>query len=195
VLEHLPLQRFGQRGEEPECDRVRELARRAGPGERLVAVAAPTLPTLDTSSPPERPRSWPDSPDYSVLVPVSKAYAAGRVAAQAGRYRVWVRGGGGRDVTVRVDGRPLTAPRAINTPEGWVEAGRADVSAGEHDVVLDWPGASLAPGDGFPGELGRVVLEPVAEPARVSLPPERARELCGREWDWIERVAPSQTAP
>ena len=190
VLEHLPLQRFAQAGEQPRCEQVRGLARRARPGERLVAVARPTPAALDTMHPPARPRSWPDSPDRTVLVPVSRARAPGSVRTASGPHRVWVRGGGGRDVTVQVDDRRLTAERQINTPEGWVDLGQVDLAAGRHQVVLHWPGASPAPGDGFPGQLGRVVLEPLAEPERVSLPPERARELCGRTWDWIERVEP-----
>jgi hypothetical protein len=189
VLEHLPLQPFGQAAARPRCAQVRALGRRAGPGERLLAVARPSLPTLDPTHPPVRPQSWPDTPDRKLLVPVSRARAPGRVSAPAGRYRVWVRGGGGRAISADIDGRTLTAPQQINTPGGWVELGQVDLSAGSHAVTILWPGASLRPGDGFPGEIGRLVLEPERPLTRVTVSPAQAGKLCGLPWDWIERVA------
>jgi hypothetical protein len=51
------------------------------------------------------------------------------------------------------------------------------------------PGGSPAPGDGYAGELGPVALEPVARPRLVRVEPEDAEvTLCGRSWDWVERV-------
>jgi hypothetical protein len=48
-----------------------------------------------------------------------------------------------------------------------------------------------APGDGFSGELGPLVLERVGPRPLVTVRPQDAeRRLCGRQWDWIERVGP-----
>ena len=62
------------------------------------------------------------------------------------------------------------------------------LSAGSHAIELSVPGGSLRPGDGFPGVLGRVAFEPVGASRRVTVAPSHARDLCGRAWDWIERV-------
>ena len=191
VLEHLPLPASGAGSDVPDCREVEAMARRAGAGQELLALGRPPLAVFDPAKPPARPRSWGDADVPGLLVPFSRARARGRVSLPvAGRYRVWVEGGGGRSSVVRVDGRVVGAARQINTPSQWLETGQATLSAGSHAVELSVPGGSLRPGDGFPGELGRVVLELDRASTRVSVAPSRARELCGRSWDWIERVEP-----
>jgi len=185
VLEHLPL----EVAERPPCDEVRELAARARAGERLVATAGSRLPAMDTTRYPARPALWQDGPSPDVVIPEGQARAAATLTVPAARYRVWVRGGGGRTVHAYVDGREVGARQEVNNPGQWLELGELELAAGRHDVALFWPGGALAPGNGYPGEIGRLVLEPEAPRELVSVPPARAAELCEGTWDWIERVA------
>ena len=57
---------------------------------------------------------------------------------------------------------------------------------------LRYSGADLHPGSGAGfGLLDRFVLARTTESVPVrTLPPARARELCGRSLDWIEAQAP-----
>jgi hypothetical protein len=65
-----------------------------------------------------------------------------------------------------------------------------DVEAGRHRLRLVRPGGTLAPGDGFAGALGPLAFERVEPQRLVEVSPRDARaRLCGRNWDWIERVA------
>ncbi|MEO8691058.1 MAG: hypothetical protein ABI611_22955, partial [Solirubrobacteraceae bacterium] len=189
VLEHLSLQGFAQGAGRPKCDEVRQLARRAGPGQRLVAAARPILPEFDPARSPTRPRSWGVAPVPGLVIPQSRAQASGRVRVPGGRYRVWVRGGGGRAISAVIDGREVGARQQVNTPGQWLALGDADLDPGMHAVAIVWPGASLRPGNGFPGMIGPLVLEPQRRRTLVNVSPKRAPGvLCGRSWDWIERV-------
>ena len=191
VLDHLPLPGARYGAGPPNCTDVHVLAQRATPGERLVALRRPPVAFFDPAQPESRPRSWGNAETPGLLVPSSQATARGEVRTpQAGRYRVWVEGGGGRAASVRVDGREVGSAQQINTPSQWLEVGTAQLGAGGHEVELSVPGASLAPGNGYPGELGRVAFELDRPLERVTVAPGRADELCGRDWDWIDRVEP-----
>jgi hypothetical protein len=55
---------------------------------------------------------------------------------------------------------------------------------------LTRPSGDLSPGDGYAGELGPLALRGTAPERLVRVRPGQARSrLCGRSWDWIERVA------
>jgi hypothetical protein len=66
--------------------------------------------------------------------------------------------------------------------------GEVRLSPGAHRLKIRRPGFTLAPGDGWRGELGPLALEPVQRARLVSVAPRHAVDLCGREWDWIEVV-------
>ena len=109
---------------------------------------------------------------------------------EGGRYRVWMKGSFGRPTAAYIDGRKVGEADQINTPGQWEQIGGAGARQGHAPGQARAPGAPSAPGDGWRGVLGPVALERV-EPSRlITVTPERATRLCGRDWDWIELVRP-----
>jgi hypothetical protein len=197
VIEHLSLQRSGQAAVVPRCQDVRDLAARTQPRERLIAARREMLPTLGTTVPPifgATPpdiRSWVPLPDPPGTVATDgKGVIAGRLSVGAGTYEAWVKGGGGRPLRVAVDGRAVGEQRQINTPDEWLPIGRVTLAAGSHEVRLTRPGAGFEPGNGVNGPIGGIALERFEARPLVTVPRKRAAaRLCGRTWDWIERVS------
>jgi hypothetical protein len=191
VLEHYSLQDLQTVGATPSCDEVVAMAGRVGPGEEL--VAAKTLPQvrLDTLN-AERSKSWRPHPFRAgMVITGGPGSARQRVEVpEPGRYRAWVAGSFGRPITAAVDGREIGAVEGVNTVGQWQEAGTVELTRGAHELTLTRPGGSLAPGSGFAGELGPLVLEKVGERELVQVKTKDAQELCERPWDWIERVRP-----
>jgi len=104
---------------------------------------------------------------------------------------VWVRGSAERPLTVAVDGREVGRAQGVNNPGQYLEAGTVEVSRGWHNVTLTRPGGNFAPADGYRGFIGRVLFQPVvSDGALVTVDARDADTLCGRAWDWIERVRP-----
>ena len=193
VLEHLPIQGLFTVSGEPQCEQVAELAQRAKRGERLVAATAPPSVRLDPLTAEEKPKSWRPHPFRAgMILTGGPGTARERVTvAQPGRYRAWIAGSFGRPITAAVDGRTIGSAEGVNTVGQWHEVGEVELSAGSHELSMTRPGGSLAPGDGFAGEVGPLVLQRV-EPRRLVevAPGDAERELCNRPWDWIERVDP-----
>jgi hypothetical protein len=200
VLAHVPLQQPGQPAVPPRCQEVRDLVASMRPGERLVAARRDPLPTVGATIPPiygaVRPTvapNWgvlPDPQDPGTLITNGQGVLAGRLSVGAGPYEVWVKGGGGRPLRVSVDGHAVGAQRQINTPGQWLPIGRVTLPAGSHELRLSRPGAGLEPGNGVNGPVGGIALERLSgQRPLVTVPRSRAASLCGRPWDWIERVS------
>jgi hypothetical protein len=132
-----------------------------------------------------------------MVVPSTPGSADARVRVEhPGRYRAWVAGSFTRPIEASVDGEGIGAAGGVNNLGQWLPAGTVTLSAGAHELELSKPGGGLSPGDGYDGELGPLVLEPL--PGADSLErvePDRARSLCGRAWDWIELVRPRSAGP
>ena len=191
VIEHLGLQRMHQATDRPACAQVRRLARRARPGDRLVAAARPPLTLLDPLHAGLRPKLWIRNVDApGTVVPVSPGQMRVQRRTRGGRYRVWIRGSFGRPTSAFVDGHEVGAADEVNTPGQWVEVGQVRLSPGEHEIELVRPDSKPGPGDAYRGELGPVALEPALPPELVTVAPGQASRLCAREWDWIELTRP-----
>jgi hypothetical protein len=192
VLEHLPLQKLDTAGVQPFCQDVRALAARARPGEQIVAATGPDVVRLDTLHAP-RSASWRPHPFRAGRVLTGgpgEAHQAVRVE-RSGRYRAYIAGTFGRAIEGSIDGRVIGAAKGVNTVGGWHDIGVVDVAAGRHELRLRRGGGTIAPGDGYSGELGPLALERIVpRPLLRMRPQEAARRLCGRKWDWIERVSP-----
>jgi hypothetical protein len=188
VLAHMPLQRAGRATDRPACRDVRRFVAEAGPGQRLVAARRAELVTLSPRDGSRLPEGWLRAPVRDVVVPTSDGEISGSGTTGAGRFRVWIRGSFARPVEGWVDGQRIGAADEINGPGQWAQIGTVRLQAGSHELRLRRPGLSLAPGNGVNGELGPLALEPVERPSLVSVAPDQARSLCGREWDWIEVV-------
>jgi hypothetical protein len=197
VISHEPAGAGLHAAGEVECARVRELARAAGDeGAELAYVERTELVTLDSRRLQRLRRSpgWPDIPDGVAL------YTPGRLAARvdvpsSGRWRVWLRGDFGREVTVTIGGQPAGAASYESGNEGnYALPQEVELTAGRHLLEVERGGGGLAPGDHAPSKIVGIVLEPepFGEPPEIeTMPPSRWRELCGREVDWIEVVRPS----
>lgn len=187
VVDHLPQQDIHQPAGTPSCSLIQRLAAAARPGEVLLAAPRRRVPIHDYSAQP--PLGWHANGVPQTVTPGRPGRTSGRVAVRGGRYRVWVRGTTGRSLEVSIDGRPVGRATGVNTPGQWLVAGEVELRRGLRDVELLRPGGSLAPGDGYAGELGPVALEPMRRSALVEVAPADAeRRLCRRSWDWVERV-------
>ena len=188
VSAHLPLQARYRPALVPSCAAVRRLAAGARPGERIVASARAAVPMLHTAR-ARRDPGWVRQRDLpGVVVPTSPGRASAPVVARSGRYEVWIRGTFGRAMDTLVDGRKAGKADEINTREQWLDVGDASLRRGVHRLALERGGPTLRPGDAYRGVVGPLALAPLAAPRLVAVAPERAGTLCGRPWDWIERV-------
>jgi hypothetical protein len=190
VVEHLPLQAVHRAAVRPKCADVRGLAARALEGDMLVAARTPPLAMFDTVD-AQRSPSWVPHPSQpGMVVTVTPGLAEGTVdVSRAGRYQMWVAGSQGRTIGVQIDGRTVGAAQGVNNLGQWLPAGDVTLDAGSHKVALTRAGGDLRPGDGYVGELGPLVLQPVGSESTLErVPPEEARRLCGTAWDWIELV-------
>jgi hypothetical protein len=137
----------------------------------------------------ERSRGFPPAQDIAgTIVPGTPGHAAASLFVPAGRYRVWLYGSSGRPIHARIDGRTVGSMKQVNTPGQWIEVAQVTLPRGDHRLEIERPGGSLAPGDGYAGRIGPMVLEPVAPEAVVRVAPSRARDLCGEPLDWVEIV-------
>ena len=79
----------------------------------------------------------------------------------------------------------------LNERSQFLYLGHADIPAGRSRIGLVLGGQTPAPGSGGPPlPIGPLVLNPVAneDPPVVKLPADRAEELCGRHFDWVEAI-------
>jgi hypothetical protein len=97
-------------------------------------------------------------------------------------------------VRIAIDGQRLASDSYEIGPLGqFVPMGKADLSAGAHEVSIVVPGEGLAPGERSRRQmLGPLVLAPSGQTEEVAeVEPAHARSLCGRALDWIEIVRAS----
>ena len=191
VIEHLPLQRRHVATDRPSCDSVRALAGRAQPRDQLIAASRPEVVLLDPLNAGLRPRGWVENVEPpGTVTPTTPGEMRFVPSTEGGRYRVWMKGSFGRSTAAYIDGRKVGEADQINTPGQWEQIAELDLDRGTHRAKLERPGPSAEPGDAWRGVLGPVALERVGQSRLVTVSPERATRLCGRDWDWIELVRP-----
>jgi len=192
VLDHLPLQALDHASAEPSCADLTSFAATAEPGERIVAATPAATVRLDPLQVPSSANWRPHPFRAGRLVTDGPGSSSTRVdVEQGGRYRAWIAGTFGRAVEGLLDGKEIGSARGVNTVGQWHDIGTVALQPGSHELELRRGSGSAAPGDGYSGELGPLVLERVGPRPLVSVRPKDAeRRLCGRQWDWIERVAP-----
>lgn len=186
VREHLPLQDLERASEAPPCAEVRGLARRARPGDRLVAARRPDAARLSPFV-ARRPSGWVPAAERGTVTPHGAGSMTGTIIA-GGERRVWLKATGGRPYTVLIDGREVGEVQEVNTPDQWLYVGTVHLGPGAHRIEVRRDGASWPPGDAFKGYLGPVALEATTRTELTSVAPPEAGRLCGRAWDWIELV-------
>lgn len=193
---HLPLQDINRAALEPSCAGLQSFARRARPGERVVAAEREPVPTFDiTAEGADRPPGWPlDGLNPGTVTSAVPGVARGTVDLGGGRYDVWLRGSFGRPVKVSVDGREVGSGRHIDGRRQWTRLSQQEIPSGSHEVRVARGGGNLAPGNGNPAYsvVGPVAFVPADRPAvRLrEIDPQDARSLCGGSYDWIEIMRP-----
>jgi hypothetical protein len=190
VVHHLPLQGLMTSQVKVPCSGILRFARQAKPGQLLVAAHRPGNIVLQPTQVPHSP-GWVASPSVAAtIIPITPGRAQAKLFVPGGTYRVWMYGSSGRPISAFIDGRRVGAMQQVNTPKQWVEVGVVSLPRGRHEVAMQRPGGSLAPGDGFQGRIGPVALQPEKPETLERVRPEDARVLCARALDWVEIVAP-----
>jgi hypothetical protein len=194
VVGRLPLGRRIRPAGKARCGEVERLARSAGPGARL-AAASPSRTTVVRLTDTRHPRGWEDRRyGPSSLLPRGEGEIEAEVAARTpGRYEAWLGGSVRGEVELLVDGTPIGESRhRLNNPGGYVNLGEVVLGRREHEVTIRYSGPDLHPGSGGqPLPFGPLVFSrsEAADGEVTYVDATRARELCGRRWDWIEAVA------
>jgi hypothetical protein len=191
VVDHLPLQGTMTSQARPTCATLRRFAGRAKPGQELVAAVAPDLVTFDPVKAADRSKGWPPAQDVTdTIVPATPGRASGTELVPSGRYRVWMYGTSGRTISGFIDGRKVGSFKDVNSPGQWNDVATVTLAGGRHELAIERPTGSLAPGDAYAGRLGPLVLQPIAPEKIERVRPADVRTLCGKTMDWVEIVDP-----
>jgi hypothetical protein len=206
VLEHLPLGGGLDPAAVPPCATVTALARRASLERARLAYVTRVAPSVLLPTQARHPKSFePYAPEPSSGEPYAfEPYdlfprRGGTIVAavrlrRSGRYEAWLQGSFSKQVRIAIDGQRLASDSYEIGPLGqFVPMGKADLSAGAHEVSIVVPGEGLAPGERSRRQmLGPLVLAPSGQTEEVAeVEPAHARSLCGRALDWIEIVRAS----
>jgi hypothetical protein len=192
-VDHLSLGTEVDPASVPRCADVRRLAAQARVvrGELVAAQAAQPLAL---------PLSEARHSGGLVPSPVGRTYLDPQGAGEfelevrvpsSGRHEIWLGGSLRPRATLFVDGSEVGSLRQqLNTPGNYLDFGEVPLRRGRHTITVSVGGPDLHPGSAqSDGPLGPLVLShPDDDPPLRRFSPQRARELCGRPWDWIELV-------
>jgi hypothetical protein len=195
-LEHLALGNELDPAAVPNCAEVRRLAGvAAAAGGHLVAASAHHPLAFALGEAHRNGGFAPTTLGRSYLAPLGRA---GELSLPvevpvAGTYEVWLGGSMRPEATLMVDGHEVGSLRQqLNTPGNYLDFGPVRLARGRHLASLRLGAPDLHPGSaGTDGVLGPLVLDrPDESPPLHSVSPRRARNLCGKAWDWVEAVGP-----
>lgn len=193
VIDHLGLGTETDPAGVPKCSDVSHLARQAGPGGTLAAVARDpvvVVPLTET----RHPAAWNASQYQFALLPKTPGTLTAQVQIpQSGNYSIYLGGSVRPEVDLSVDGKEVNSTRQfLNNFGEYVPFGDVQLTAGAHTISLTFHGSDLHPGSGGPVDpIGPLALtDQDAAQTKISyLAASRADQLCGRPWDWIEAVS------
>jgi hypothetical protein len=179
VLAAMPLGNSLDPTAVPDCRALTRLAR-ATPSNGLLAASALGSPRVISV-----PSPLPDGNTHASFV-----------VTAPGTYEVWLAGSFFRRLQTSVDRSPAASSyEQLNEAGEWTPLLKARLSNGPHRVTLSYGDAALYPGSGGPGPAGPVfgtgplAVAPVSTNLPITyVPPDHARALCGRRWDWIESL-------
>jgi hypothetical protein len=190
VLRHLPIQGAMASQARVQCSRILRFARQAAPGQMLVAAHRPDDVALRPTQ-VRRSFGWASAPDLpGTIFPMTPGQASAKLFVPGGRYRVWMYGTSGRAINAIIDGRRVGSFKQVNTPRQWNDVATVSLARGRHELEMQRPGGSFAPGNAYLGRLGPLVLQPIARDTLERVRPADARSLCGKALDWVEIVEP-----
>lgn len=191
-LLHQPLGRGIDPASVPRCRLVRRFAAEARAAGATELVAAERADAVTDAGDAELEGVISVNPD--VAPPFVSFGGPGTVRAtlevpRAGRYRLWVEGGTGRELRATIDGRPAgSVSGQTGGARNAMMFGEVELTEGRHTLEIERGGGSLRPGDADATFLTAVALEPSEagdQPLRT-VPLARWRALCGDSYDWLE---------
>jgi hypothetical protein len=195
-LEHLALGDEVDPGGVPSCpDVIRLGAEAATAGGHLVAAPARQVFAFAIGEARHSGGLARTRAGATYLQPQGSAgeFALPLDLAASGSYEVWLGGSLRPEASLAIDGEDIGSVRQqLNTPGNYLDFGTAQLSRGRHVLSGALGGPDLHPGSaGADGLLGPLVLDRSGkDPPLRSLPPGRAKSLCGHRWDWIEAIGP-----
>ena len=193
VIAHLGLGTETDPAGVPKCSEVHRLARQAGVGGTLAAVArdpVEVIPLTQTKHPP----AWDSSQYQFALLPRTPGALTTEVRApSSGDYAAYLGGSVRPQVDLSVDGEEVGSVRHdLNNFGEYVPFGDVGLSAGTHTISLTFHGSDLHPGSGgTAAPIGPLAFanQDAANTRIAYFPASRADQLCGQRWDWIEAVS------
>jgi hypothetical protein len=192
-LAHLALGTEVEPAAAPRCADVLRLAAQArAAGGQLVAAAAGEPIALRLVGARRSGGLSPSSLGNTYLDPAGAGeFELAADVPSSGRYEIWLGGSLRPAATLSVDGQPVSTIRQqLNTPGNYLDFGALPLRRGRHSFAVAIGGPDLHPGSaGSDGPLGPLVISRAARnPPLKRVPVSRARDLCGKPWDWIEAV-------
>lgn len=194
VLRHLGLGEPLRGQGHAACEEVRAVARHAREDGGRLAWSEPLPVVAFVPAFRPLPPAWGvDGIDPRVVRPVGRGRIEGAIRVpRSGPHELWLEGSFGRPVAVEVDGRTVgTSDIHLNPRDGSTRVAVVDLDRGRHEVAIERPGGTLAPGSGGQNRaIGPLLVRPAGE-REAELregPPSSWRELCGRTLDWVEAV-------
>ena len=186
IPERLPLSDRYDPIAEPDCAEIAALARSGD----LVAARG-IGPVIVPLSATRYPTGW--APPGTRYAPTPTSAGSIEVPVRVGRsdtYEIWIGGSLRPAVEVFVDGELAGETRhELNNAGGYVRLGSALLDPGVHRIEVQIGGADLHPGSGgAQGPIGPLVLSAgeAADTELVRVAAANYRELCRRDWDWVE---------
>ena len=171
----------------PPCAKVLALAES---GNDLVAATG-TSPQVISLAEARYPSVWAKPGLEFAPVPDGAGPIVARVTVrEPGTHEIWLGESVRPRVELWVDDRFVGAVRhVLNNFGQYVALGSVELARGTHVIEVRFNGPDLHPGSGGTASpIGPLVMSrtEAADSRLVRVTAEDARELCGREWDWIE---------
>lgn len=177
VLSHTPFGDAADPAWTPQCSVIEDIAATAGPQDRLAFVERPPLVVV------------PLGPEGVIVPTGSTQVTESFEVAETGEYQLALGGSFTGQVTVGIDGQQVWRGRhQLNWTGNTTPMGAVPLTAGVHELTLDYEASVWQPGSGGAAwPLGPVYMsldEQVVESVAVA----DARSLCGKRLDWLEVV-------
>jgi hypothetical protein len=185
IIKHLGLGTGPQPGGVARCSAVRQMAQGAT---RLLAAPRTPVTYIDLAA-ALHPPTWTANGVGAVLPTGAGTVETNIKVHTAGWYHLWLAGSFRDGIDLSVDDRRAAAERDVLNNNGqYTPFGRLFLSAGSHQLILDYSGPDLRPGSGGPQfAFGPVALTRDNDNGPVeSVAAAKAAMLCGKNLDWIE---------
>jgi hypothetical protein len=188
IVKHLGLGNASQPGGVTRCSAVMQMAQGAT---SLLAIPRTPVIYVDLAG-ALHPPTWTANGVGAVLPTGGGTVETNIKVPAAGWYHLWLAGSFRDGVDLSVDGRRAADERdMLNNNGQYTPFGRLFLSAGSHQLTLDYSGPDLRPGSGG----AQFAFGPVAltrdtdDGPMLSVTPAKARTLCGKSLDWIESLS------